>query len=111
VDALVWDTGNLAHLQERNAERRAAGQREISREEVDALYDSADYITQDVEYLTRAGEWEPQVHLVGRTPRGRFLTVVCQVAHSGQFRPVTVWESDDRELGRYWGENEDDGTA
>ena len=84
VDALVWDMGNLAHLAERNAARRAAGEREIMREEIDALYDSADYTTQDVEYLTRDG-WEIQIRLIGRTPEGRFLTVACDVLDDARF--------------------------
>jgi hypothetical protein len=100
VDVLCWDAGNLGHLGERNAERRAAGQREITREEVDALYDAADYTTQDVEYLTRDG-WEIQVRLIGRTLEGRFLTIACDVLDDGRFRPATVWPSSAAERRRY----------
>jgi hypothetical protein len=101
VDALVWDDGNLAHLAERNAARRAASQREITREEVDALYESADYMTQDVEYLTRNG-WEIHIRLIGRTPEGRFLTVACDVLDDGSLRPATIWPSSIAEQRRCW---------
>jgi hypothetical protein len=100
LETLCWDKNNLAHLRDRNAERRSAGQREITRQEIDSLYDSADYTTQDVEYLTRDG-WEIQVRLIGRAPRGRFLTVACQVAGDGRFRPVTSWESSSAEVDLY----------
>ena len=110
MDALVWDAGNQAHLDERNAARRAAGQREITRDEMNALYDLADYTTQDVEYLNRAG-WEIQVRLIGRTSEGRFLTVACQVARDGRFRPVTVWASAAVEIDLYWKDTDDNEQA
>ncbi|MBI3973988.1 MAG: hypothetical protein HY332_22140 [Chloroflexi bacterium] len=101
MDTLHWDHGNLEHLDARNAARRAAGEREITREEIDALYDFADYTTRDVEYLTRDG-WEIQTRLIGRTPGERFLTVACDILDDGRFRPVTVWVSSESEQRRYW---------
>jgi hypothetical protein len=109
LDELAWDWGNLSHLDERNARRRSVGEGEISREEVDALYGSADYVTRAVEYLTRTGEWESQLHLIGRTLAGRFLTVACQVDDDGRFRPVTIWPSEGYEIALYRGEMNDDG--
>lgn len=110
VDDLVWDEGNLAHLAERNAARRAAGERGITREEVDSLYVSADYTAQDVEYLTRDG-WEIQVRLIGRMPEERFLTVACDVLDDARLRPATIWPSSSAEQRSFWHwrHNEDDG--
>ena len=102
VDTLLWDAGNLHHLHDRNEARHTAQERPITREEVDGLYDLADYTTRDVEYLTWRGEWEVQVHLIGRTPEGRFLTVACQVSNDGHYRPVTIWPSSDSEILLYW---------
>ena len=104
VEALAWDDVNLSHLDERNAQRIAAGEIPISRAELDGLYEAGDYVTRDVEYRTRVGEWEWQVHLIGRTPAGRFLTIACQVADDGRYRPITVWPSSTTEEALY---NED----
>lgn len=101
MNALVWDAGNLAQLAERNAARHAASEREITREEIDALYDSVDYMTQDVEYLTRDG-WGIQIRLIGRTPEGRFLTIECDVLDDANLRPATIWPSSNVEQRRYW---------
>ncbi|MGH2352092.1 MAG: hypothetical protein ACRDJN_10835 [Chloroflexota bacterium] len=61
-----------------------------------------------MEYLTQRGEWEWQVHLMGRTPEGRFLTVACQVADDGRYRPVTVWPSSESERALYWKDKKDE---
>jgi hypothetical protein len=107
-DALVWDVENLRHLGERNAIRLAAGEPPVMREDVDAVYESADYTTRHVEYLTRTGEWEWQVHLIGRTPVGRFLTLVCQMTDGGRFRPITVWPCSDSEVALFWNDQLED---
>ena len=99
--ALVWDAGNLAHLSERNEARRASNQREVTRDEVDALYESLNYVTEEVEYLTHDG-WEIQIRLIGRSPENRFLTVACDVLEDGRLRPATVWLSSRAEQRRYW---------
>ena len=108
MDAFLWDDGYQDHLRDRNAVRLAAAERPITREEVDAFYERADYTTRDVEHLTRHGEREAQVHLIGRTPEGQFLTVACQVANDSRYRTVTIWPSSDDEIALYWKDKEDD---
>jgi arginase family enzyme len=98
MDELVWDQGNLAHLDERNAERRAAGIPEITREEVDALYQSADYEVVGDWYVNAQGHEVWQERLIGRTPEGRYLTIVCDVLDDGRYRPATIWRSTRREI-------------
>jgi hypothetical protein len=102
LDRLVWDEGNRQHLAERNAERAAAGQAPISEQECDALYESADWVWEDVDHLTPAGEEVGQRRFTGRTPAGRFLTLACELTGDGDYRPATVWPSSQREQARYW---------
>jgi hypothetical protein len=41
-------------------------------------------------------------------PEGRLLTVACQVADDGRYRPVTIWTSSPAEIALYWKDKEDD---
>src|ERR671932_1820830 len=100
-DALVWDAGNLAHLAERNATRRAQGRREITREELDALYDTGRYESFGQWYVGARGVEQWQVRLVGRTPAGRYVTIACELLDDGGYRPITVWPSSRREIADY----------
>ena len=90
VDALVWDAGNLAHLRPG-----------ISREEVDAMYDSGHYECFGEWYVDDAGIEHWQERLVGRTWAGRYLTVACEVLDDGRYRPITVWASSRSEVHAY----------
>jgi hypothetical protein len=101
LDELVWDAGNLAHLAQRNTERRAMGEATITRRELNRMHTSGRFSRRDVEYLTRRGVWEWQVHLTGRTPAGRYLTVACGVLLDGRLRPITTWEAAPHEIAQY----------
>ncbi len=46
--------------------------------------------------------------LLVRQSEGRFLTVACQVADDGRFRPITIWTSSAAEIAVYWKDKEDD---
>jgi hypothetical protein len=107
-DALVWDAGNLAHLVERNAARRARGWREITRAEVDALYDAGRCESFSQWYDDARGVEQWQVRLVGRTPTGRYLTIAGELLDDGGYWPITVWPSSRREVADYRRLNLDD---
>ena len=101
MDRLVWDGGNRGHLAERNAERIAAGEAQISEQECDALYLSGDWTFRDREYLSPRAGWVWQRHFLGRTPAGRSLTLACELTEAG-YRAATVWPSSAEEQALYW---------
>lgn len=79
------------------------------RAEMDAFYEAAHYVSHDVEYLTRFGLWQWQVHLTGKTTTGMLLTIACEIdLVTGWYRPVTVWEASPAETAQYREEFPDD---
>ena len=98
-EGLIWDAANEAHLT-----TPRPGQAPVSRAEVDALFDSGQFVPADYEHLNPDGTWEWQVRLIGRTPAGRLLTVACQIVErhgSERFRPVTAWDAAPAETALY----------
>jgi hypothetical protein len=102
VDELVWDEHNEPHLT-----RRKPGKDPVTRAEVDAMYAGGHYTWREYEYHYPDGTSEWQTWLIGRTPAGRLLTVVCQRVESGSvtgvvaYRPVTARTAEPAEVVAY----------
>ncbi|MFZ0594650.1 MAG: BrnT family toxin [Bryobacteraceae bacterium] len=81
-----WDEANVNHIAHHN----------VSREEAEQVI-ASDFV--DLEWLFINGE--ERFVVIGRTNRGRFLTLVF--THRGaKVRPITAWDSTADEEAEYW---------
>jgi len=80
---LVWDHGNEQH----------AIRHDVSREEIDAMYELGEWTVRD-DPQGRLG----QERLIGRTPEGRFITLAVEwLTERRAYRPISSWGAEPSE--------------